>query len=551
MKTVIVGGVAGGMSAATRLRRLDPHAEIVVLERSGHVSYANCGLPYHLGGVIEDRATLLLQTPESLRARFGLDVRTRHEVVAIDPAAHTVTVVDLDAGEERTESYDHLVLSPGAAPFVPPVPGAARAHTLRNVEDLDHLVAAAGPDTRRAVVAGGGFIGLETAENLHRIGIDVTLVELADQVLAPLDAEMAALVHDELARNGIDLRLGAGVAEVHPDRVGLSDGTEVAADLVVFAIGVRPETSLARLAGLEVGPRGGIVVDDDLRTSAPGVYAVGDAVEKADPLDGGAALVPLANVANRQGRRVADVIAGRPGRARGAQSTAILSVFDLTVACTGWSERRATASGRAVAAIHTHPASHAGYYPGADAMALKLVVDRGTGAILGAQGVGRSGVDKRIDVIATAMAGGVDAAALADLELAYAPAYGSAKDPVNQLGYVAEGRLDGTAPAIGWDELGDTLTAGASLVDVRTAVEHDDGHIPGSINVPVDELRHRLDEIPPGPLVVYCAGGQRAHTAATYLAGIGRDVVNLDGGWATWRTSPACRHAADRPVATT
>ncbi len=528
------------MSAATRLRRLGPEHEIVVFERGSHVSYANCGLPYHVGGVIPDRNDLLLQTPQSLRARFGLDVRVRTEVVAIDRQARTVRVRDLDGAAEYDESWDRLVLSPGAAPFVPDLPGIERAHTLRTVADADRLTALL--TTQRpasAVVVGGGFIGLETAENLHRRGLRVSVVELDSQVLAPIDPELAAIVHAELRRHGVRLELGAGLARVLPDAVELGDGRLLPADLVMLAVGVRPETGLARRAGLALGRRGGIAVDESMRTTDPRVYAVGDAVEKPDRLGHGTIPVPLANTANRQGRLVADAIAGRPVKLTGRIGTAVVRVFDLTVAVTGWNEKRLRAAGRPYRAVHTHPASHAGYYPAAAPMALKLLFDPQTGAILGAQGVGGEGVDKRIDVLATALYAGLSAEDLADLELAYAPQYGSAKDPVNMLGYVVENIRTGTTRTVQWHEVADRVAAGARLLDVRTAAEHAAGHIRGSVNIPVDELRERLGDLPDGELIVYCQLGVRGHTAATLLTGTGRDATNLDGGYRTWSTATA------------
>ena len=538
MKTVVVGGVAGGMSAATRLRRLDPQAQIVVLEKSGHVSYANCGLPYYAGGVITERDALLLQTPQSLGARFGLDVRVRTEVLSVDRGSRTVRGRDLTTGVDYEESYDHLVLSTGAWPVVPPVPGVHRALTLRTVEDVDAIVDRLDAGARTAVVVGGGFVGLETAENLQHRGLRVTLVERAPQVLTPLDPEMAAPVHDELRRHGVALELGAELAEVGEGSVRLADGRSVPADLVVLAIGVRPDSGLARAAGLEVDERGGIVVDEHQRTSDPSVFAVGDAAQKRDALDRSATLVPLANVANRAGRRAADAIAGRAVRATPSLGTAVVKVFGLTVAVTGWNEGRARAAGLEPEVIHTHPASHAGYYPGAEAMALKLVVGP-DGAILGAQGVGGEGVDKRVDVLATAVRGGLTAPELADLELAYAPSFGSAKDPVNMLGYIAENRLAGLEPAVQWHELADRQARGTTVVDVRTPAEHAQGAIPGSVNIQLDELRERLADLPPGPLVVHCAVGQRAHTAAMLLGAHGYDVANLDGGYRTWLAGTA------------
>ena len=534
MNIVIIGGVAGGMSAATRLRRLDESAQITVIERSGHVSFANCGLPYHVGGVIEQREALLLQTPASLAARFRLDVRVRHEVVRIDRERQMVIVRNLDAATEEALPYDALVLSPGASPVRPPIPGIERTLSLRNIEDTDALVAAT-RDARTAVVIGGGFVGLEMAENLVGRGLATAVVEATAQVMAPLDPEMVEPVHRQIRQAGVILRLGAAVTAIGPDDVTLSTGERLAADLVVAAIGVRPETGLARDAGLVIGPRGGIAIDEHFRTSDPHIYAVGDAVEKRDGLDGSEALIPLANTANRQGRFVADVIAGRPGTDRGVNGTAIVGVFGLQVATTGWNEKRLRAAGRPYLAVHTHPSSHAGYYPGAEGMSLKLLVDPETDRILGAQGVGRSGVDKRIDVIATAMAGSLTASDLADLELAYAPQFSSAKDPVNMLGYTAMNARSGLTPTIQWHELAAAMAGGATMVDVRSAEEADDGAVPGSMLIPVDELRDRLGEIPSGPVIIGCAAGVRGHTATRMLRQLGwDDVRNLDGGYATW-----------------
>ncbi|MGV9611461.1 FAD-dependent oxidoreductase [Nocardia xishanensis] len=536
MKIVIIGGVAGGMSAATRLRRLRESADIVVLERGDHVSFANCGLPYYVGGVIPKRESLLLQTPESLAARFRLDVRVRHEVVALDTERRTVTVRELDSGREYTEPFDELVLSTGASAVVPPLPGAERALVLRDVADVDRLVEAAA-DARSAVVVGAGFIGVEMAENLVRKGISTTVVERGAQVLAPLDVEMAAPVADEMRDHGIRLALGAELTRVDGNTVTLSDGSVVPADLVVMAIGVRPESALARAAGLAIGPSGGILVDDRLRTSAAHVYAVGDVVEKKDAVAGEPTLVPLANAANRQGRLVADVIAGLPVSDPPAQGTAIVGVFDLTAAMTGWSEKRLRAAGRPFRAIHTHPLDHAGYYPGAVAMSVKLLVDPGTDAILGAQAVGGEGVDKRIDVLATAMAGGIPASRLMDLELAYAPQFGSAKDPVNMLGYIADNLRTGAVRTVQWHELADVIATGTHLVDVRSPEEFAAGSIPGARNIPLDELRARASEIPAGPVLVFCQVGQRGNSATRMLTQLGRDAVNLDGGYRTWRTA--------------
>ena len=537
MKTVIVGGVAGGMSAATRLRRLDETAEIVVLERSGHVSFANCGLPYYIGGVITDRNALLLQTPASLKARFGLDVRVDSEVTAIDRDAKTVAITDLATGKTYTESYDQLILAPGAAPFVPPIPGVERALALRNIADTDKLAdavsAALAQPEPSAVIMGGGFIGIELAENLTERGLKVTVVELADQIMAPLDVEMAALVEKHLTRHGVTVVTGASVAEIGVDAVKLTSGATLPATLVIAAIGVRPETGLAEAAGLTLGERGGILVDAQQRTSDPAIYAVGDAVVKIDALTGGQALVPLAGPANRHGRLVADVIAGHEVRAGGVQGTAIVGAFGLSAAATGWTEKRAVAAGRKIRVIHTHPANHAGYYPGAEGMALKLVVDAETDAILGAQGVGGSGVDKRIDVIATAMRGGLTASDLADLELSYAPQFGSAKDPVNMIGFIAENLRDGLTETIQWHEVDAEVAKGVQLIDVRTTAEYGRGTVAGAINIPVDDLRARLDEVG-DDVIVHCQVGLRGYIAARTLAQTGRRVRNLDGGYRTW-----------------
>jgi NADPH-dependent 2,4-dienoyl-CoA reductase/sulfur reductase-like enzyme/rhodanese-related sulfurtransferase len=539
VKTVIVGGVAGGMSAATRLRRLDEQAEIVVFERSGYVSFANCGLPYYVGGVIEKRSALLLQTPESLAARFNIDVRVGHEVTAIDRAAKTVSVRNVATGQTATEAYDHLVLSPGAAPFVPDIPGKERAYALRNIEDVDRMDSAIGvvegeeDPHRTAVVMGAGFIGLEVAENLAHRGWATTVVELADQVMAPLDPEMAALVQKRLEANGVRVVLGASVVEILPREAVLSTGERLDASLVVAAIGVRPESKLARDAGLEVSDRGGIVVDARQRTSDPHIYAVGDAVLKTDAVSGAATPNWLANPANRQGRLVADVIAGRDVSFKPVLNTAIVGLFGLQAAATGWNEKRARAEGRAVRVIHTHPADHAGYYPGAKGMSLKLVVDADTDAILGAQGVGESGVDKRIDVIATAMRGGLTASDLADLELSYAPQFGSAKDPVNMLGMIAENLAAGIVETVQWHEIEDAAAAGVQIVDVRTPGEYRRGTLPGAVNIPVDDLRARIDEVADGA-IVHCQVGLRGYIAARILAQHGRRVRNLDGGYRTW-----------------
>ncbi|EZP27655.1 FAD-dependent oxidoreductase [Microbacterium oleivorans] len=536
MRTIIIGGVAAGMSAATRLRRLDEQREIVVFERGSYVSFANCGLPYYVGGVIEDRSALLLQTPASLAARFALEVHVQHEVVAIDSAAKTVTVRDLASGAERVEEFDDLVLAMGAT-VTDGIPGeGVPVISLRSVEDVDAITEVlAGATAPRAVVAGGGFIGVEAVENLVTRGAHVTLVQRGAQVLSPLDPEMASPVHRALTDAGVDFRARTTIERVDAGRVTLSDGTEVAADLVVDARGVRPDVRIAAAAGVGLGPTGGIAVDDRHRTDVPGIWAAGDAVEKTDHLDGQATLVTMAGLANRHGRAVADDIARVATiPATPALGTSIVGVLGVTVGLVGWSERRLVAAGHAHRVVHTHPFSHATYYPGAEQMAMKLLVDPETDLLLGAQLVGRAGVDKRLDVLAVAMAAGLTASALSQLELAYAPQYGSAKDAINMAGYVAENLATGTDRTIQWHEVDAARVAGAVVVDVRTNGEHEAGAIPGSILLPLDDLRERHGELPDAPLIVHCKVGQRGHTASRILQQLGHDVRNLDGGWLTW-----------------
>jgi NADPH-dependent 2,4-dienoyl-CoA reductase/sulfur reductase-like enzyme/rhodanese-related sulfurtransferase len=539
MRVIIIGGVAGGMSAATRLRRLDESAEIIVLEKSGHVSYANCGLPYYVGGVIENEKDLLLQTPASLHARFRLDVRVSTEVLAINPSKKVVAIKNLITGETSEMDYDKLILSPGASPVVPPIPGIERGMTLRTVEDVEKIAASVGTKPASAVVIGGGFIGVEIAENLVHRKIPTALVEATDQVLMPLDPELATLVANEMRSHQVDLRLGSSVVKIAPDSVELSNGEVLPAEIVILAIGVRPEIGLAKAAGLEIGTRNGIKVDEFNRTSNHDIYAVGDAAEKTDALDGNATLVPLANLANRHGRVVADHICGLTVRPVKTIGTAIVKVFDLMIATTGWNEKRLKAAERPHQAIHIHPNSHAGYYPDAKQMTLKLIFDPKTGEILGAQGVGIEGVDKRIDVIATAMRGGITAPELADLELAYAPPFGSAKDPVNMLGYVAENVVSGLSKVAQWHEIDEYRENGYELLDVRSVEECGRGIIPGAINIPVDEIRARYSELTNKNLLVNCQVGLRGHTGSMLLKELGFNAVNLDGGYLTWINSPA------------
>jgi len=537
-KIVVIGGVAGGMSFAARMRRLDESAEITVIEKNGFVSYANCGLPYYVGGVIEKEESLILQTPESLWKRFRLDIRTKSEVLTIDRALKQVEVVNHVDGIRYSLSYDYLVLSPGAAPIRPNLPGIERTLSLRNVEDVKRIFESVKQRPASAVVVGGGFIGLEMVENFVRRGIKTEVVEAADQVLMPLDPEMVTFVHNELISHGVGLHLGSALASITANSVILANGEEISAELVIMAIGVRPEVTLAKAAGLEIGDRGGVKVDGFNLTSDSSIYAVGDAVEKVDSNDGKAALVPLANIANRHGRVVADHIAGKIVRPVDAQGTAIVKVFELTVASSGWNEKRLKAAGRDFVAVHSHPTSHAGYYPGAQGMSLKLLIDPKSHKILGVQGVGREGVDKRIDVIATAMRGGITAPELADLELAYAPPFGSAKDPVNMLGYISENVLTGVTPTVQWSEVEETVSQGYSILDVRTVSEVDRGTLPGAINIPIDEIRERKSELSQGKFLVTCQVGQRGHAATRLLREMGYVAVNLDGGYMTWSNSP-------------
>ena len=546
-RVVIVGGVAGGMSAATRLRRLESDAEIVVIERSGHVSYANCGLPYFVGGVIEDEEDLLLQTPSSLYDRFRLDVRIGCEVVEIDAAAKTVTTRSTTDATQRTLVYDQLLLSPGATTLRPPIAGIEHMRSLRTVEDAESLAEIVNRHPRSAVVIGAGFIGLETAENLSRAGIAVTVVEAAPQVLTPIDAELAVLVLEELRAHGVDVEVGARVTEITKDAVVLATGRRIAADLVVGAIGVRPDIRLAQMAGLAIGPLGGISVNDAYQTSDPNIYAIGDAVEKTDAVDAATSLIALANIANRQGRRAADHIAGRAVRPAPSLGTAIVKVFDLVVAMTGWNERRLRTAGIPYRVVRSHPFSHATYYPGATRLSLKLLFDPDDGRILGAQAVGREGVDKRIDVIATAISGGITADGLADLELAYAPPFSSAKDPVNMLGYMAENILSDECDTVEPPEVAELVASGWILLDVRTVNEHAAGAIPRSRNVPIDRLREELPGLGSGPFLVYCEVGQRGHTATALLQELGFKARNLDGGYQTW---DAARRALEIATAT-
>lgn len=530
-RVVIIGGVAGGMSAATRLRRLSEDVRITVLERGGEVSFANCGLPYHVGGVIEHRGALVLQTPKALKSRFNIDVHVRTEALSIDRDRQVVTARDLTTGETTDFPYDALVLSPGSTPVRPPLPGIEHAKVLWNLDDMDALIEAA-EGALRAVVVGGGFIGLEVTENLRHRGLEVTLVEALPQLMATLDVEMAWLLTERARFNGVDVRLSVAVADIAPHGVTLASGENIPADLIVMAVGARPNTELAVAARLTMGPGGGVMVDDAQRTSDPAIYAVGDVAEK-HRLEG-TSLVPLAGLANRHGRYAADAMMGVPVRYRPALGTSIVGFFGLAAGSVGYTERVLAQRGQAMRIIHTHPMDHAGYYPGGAQLAMKLIVDPETDLILGAQVVGDDGVDKRIDVVATAMASGLTATDLIDLELAYAPQFASAKDPVNMLGYVNDNRRLGEE-SVQWHEIESKRAEGWVLVDVRTAFEHARGTIPGARLIEVDQVRDHLDGLRGQRVLVFCRVGQRGHTAASILRHEGIEVANLDGGYLTWQ----------------
>lgn len=537
-KIVIVGGVAGGATAAARLRRLSEEDHIVLFERGEYISFANCGLPYYIGGVIEERSKLLVQTAEVMSKRFCLDIRPLNEVTAIHRDRKTVSVRNVKTGEEYEETYDILILSPGAKPIVPPIPGIEEAEalfTLRTVPDTDRIKAYIDEQKpRRAVVIGGGFIGVEMAENLTHRGIHVTLVERANQVMASIDYEMAAIVHDHMREHGVELLLEDGVRalEERGRRVVLTSGRVIETDMIILAIGVEPESWLAKEAGLELGVRGAIKVNEHLQTSDPSIYAIGDAVEVRHYIHGFETFVPLAWPANRQGRLVADHIHGFDVKYSGTLGTSIAKVFELAVAATGLNEKMLRALGVPYDVVHIHPLSHAGYYPNAEVMTFKLVFDRETGRIYGAQAVGKEGVDKRIDVIATAIKGGLTVRDLPDLELAYAPPFSSAKDPVNMAGYVASNIMDGLVETVQWHEIDRIVDDGGVLIDVRTEEETSRSMIRGSIPIPLDELRDRLHELPKEkPIYVTCQVGLRGYIAARILRQHGFRAINVDGGY--------------------
>ncbi|OED69930.1 FAD-dependent oxidoreductase [Vibrio crassostreae] len=559
-KIVIIGGVAGGASAAARARRLSEDAEIMMFERGSFVSFANCGLPYHIGGDIKDRSKLLLQTPESFLARFNVDVRVMNEVISIDRHNKQVTVKNLLDNSEYTESYDFLLLSPGAGPIVPPIPGIDNplTHSLRNIPDMDRIIQTIQMNKpEHATVVGGGFIGLEMMEAFHQLGIKTTLIEMADQVMTPVDREMAGFAHAEIREKGIDLKLGVALQAIeyvpneHIASIGsgedtehqhiegelnltLSNGESLTTDILIMAIGVRPETKLAKQAGLQIGELGGIYTNEMMQTSDPSIYAVGDAVEEKDFVTGAQTLVPLAGPANRQGRMAADNMLGRSETYQGTQGTAICKIFDLAVASTGKNEKQLKRDGVDFEKVYVHTASHASYYPGAEIVSFKMLFDPKTGKIFGAQAVGKDGVDKRIDVMAVAQRAGMTVDQLQHLELTYAPPYGSAKDVINQAAFVANNIIKGDATPIHFDEIA-TLSDNQLLLDVRNPSELENGgFIEGAINIPVDQLRDRMSELPADKeIVIYCQVGLRGNVAYRQLVNNGFKARNLIGGYRT------------------
>ncbi len=535
MKTIIIGGVAGGASAAARLRRLDETCEIVILERGDFISFANCGLPYYIGGAITDKNNLTLQTPESFRKRFNIDVRVNNEAVKISPEEKTVTVKNLKSGEIYTESYDNLILSPGAEPVKPNIDGIDSniVFTLRNIPDtlkIKEYIEKNNP--KSAVVIGGGYIGVEMAENLKEAGLDVSVVELADHLIAPLDFDMAADVHRYIKSKGIKLYLNNGVKAIDGNTVILQNGT-IDAEMIIMSVGVRPETALAKDCGIEVNRRGSIIVDRHMKTNIQNIYAVGDAVEAEDFITKSPAFIPLAGPANKQGRIAADNICGINSEYTGTQGSAVLKLFDMTVATTGINEKSSAAAGIDYDKTYIYSGSHASYYPGASNMSIKALWDKKTLKIIGAQIVGFDGVDKRMDVLASSIRFGAKITDLTNLELCYAPPFGSAKDPVNMLGFVAENIITGKMKQFFWNDVEKLPRDGSvTLLDVRTVTEVKRGRIDGFINIPLDSLRERIKEIPKDkPVYIHCHSGLRSYIALCILKGNGYDCFNLAGGW--------------------
>ena len=558
MKVVIVGGVAGGATAAARIRRLDEQAQIVVFEKSHYVSYANCGLPYYIGGVIDDPAELTLQTPESFFSRFRVEMRVRHEVTAIHPERKTVSVTELESGRTFEESYDKLLLSPGARPTQPRLPGVGieKVFTLRTVEDTFRIKAYIEKyHPKSAVLAGGGFISLELAENLRGQGMEVTIVQRPKQLMNPFDPDMASFIHAEMRKHGVRLALGHTVEGFEEKDGGvdvlLKDEAPLHADMVVLAIGVTPDTQLAKDAGLALGLKGSIVVNDRMETSAPDIYAVGDAVQVRHYVTGQDAVIALAGPANKQGRIAADNICGRDSRYPGSQGSSIIKAFDITAAVTGLNETNARKAGIDADKVILSPMSHAGYYPGGRLMTMKVVFEKGTYRLLGAQIVGYEGVDKRIDVLATAIHAGLSAVQLKELDLAYAPPYSSAKDPVNMAGFMVENIAQGMLRQFHVEDVPALPVDGSvTLLDTRTEEEYRQGHIAGFRNIPVDELRKRMDEIEPGkPVYVICQSGLRSYIACRILAGNGFDCYNFSGGFRFYNTVVNHRRLTEAPPA--
>ncbi|MFZ2585322.1 MAG: FAD-dependent oxidoreductase [Enterococcus aquimarinus] len=541
MKVIIIGGVAGGMSAATRLRRLNEEAEIIIFEKGPFVSFANCGLPYYVSGEISERSQLLVQTPESLQARFNLDVRPHHEVLSIDSHAKMVTVKHED--QTFTETYDHLILSPGAKPFVPPIEGIAEAKnafSLRNVPDLDNIMTVLdGEQPKEAVVIGAGFIGLEMAENLQMRGVKVTIVEKAPHVLPPLDEEMAAFVKKELEANNVRVITSQSAVAFKDEgrTIVLEDGSELSSGLTILSVGVTPENRLAQSAKIELGLRGGILVDENYETSQKDIYAVGDAIVVKNQITGEDALISLASPANRQGRQVADVISGLKRKNKGSIGTAIVRTFNMTAASTGLSERAVRLAGLPYQVVHTSGKDHAGYYPGATDITLKLIFNPETGTIYGAQGVGQKGVDKRIDILATAIKGNLTVEDLPELEFTYAPPFGSAKDPVNMLGYVALNLMEGLSESIQWHEVKEAVANGKVILDVRNPSEIKQGQFKDSIQIPLNDLRCRIHELDQNQeYIISCHSGLRSYVAERLLKQAGFKAKNLDGAFSLYNT---------------
>lgn len=541
-KILIVGGVAGGATAAARLRRLDETSQIIMFERGEYISFANCGLPYYIGGVIENREALLVQTVEGMSKRFNLDIRNFSEVVSIDPENKTISVKNLKTNEEYKESYDELILSPGASPIKPPIPGLDKADnvfTLRNIPDTDRIKAYVDDNRpKEAVVIGGGFIGVEMAENLVERGVKVHLIEMLEQVMAPFDYEMAQILHGHMEDNGVDLILGDGVDSFKNDgnTIVLKSGKQISTDMTILSIGVRPENQLAKDAGLDLGPRGHILVDENMMTSKDHIYAVGDAIQTKDLIFQEGASIALASPANRQARIVADRINGIDSKYKGVLGTSVAKVFDMTASSTGNNEKKLKQMGiENYETVHLHPLSNAGYYPTANPMDLKLIFEVPSGKVLGAQAIGYTGVEKRIDVIATAIAAGMTVRELQDIELAYAPPFSSAKDPVNMAGYAASNILDGLVKKVDVMEIDQLVEDGEYLLDIRTGEEYSLGNINGSVNIPLDELRDRMDEIPKDRIIyVNCQVGLRGYLGCRILNQNGFNTYNLDGGYSLY-----------------